>query len=64
MAAQSKLKKQLHEKSSSERNEQNVARYRRSKADHRWVIGEKSKNLQDNIINLNDNKVLKVKGDK
>jgi len=57
MAAQSKLKKQLQEKSVSERNEQSVARYRRSKADHRWVIGEKSKNLEK------DNKEIKLFGD-
>ena len=57
MAAQSKLKKQLQEKSVSERNEQSVARYRRSKADHRWVIGEKSKNLEK------DNKENKLIGD-
>jgi len=44
MAAQNKLKLQLNEKSSTEKNEQSVARYRRSKADHRWVVGsEKSK---------------------
>merc|ERR1719378_1846395 len=44
MAAQAKLQRQLKDKAASERNEQQVARYRRSKADHRWVISnEKSK---------------------
>jgi len=40
MQAQEKLKKQLRDKTLSEQNETCVSRYRRQKADHRWVIDE------------------------
>jgi len=43
LAAQEKLKKQLKDKTYSEQNEQSVARFRRSKADHRWVIDSNKK---------------------
>jgi len=38
MAAHNKLSQQLNHKMKSETNEANVARFRRSKANHRWVI--------------------------
>jgi len=40
MQAQSKLQQQLKDKAMSEQNETKVSRYRRQKADHRWVIDE------------------------
>lgn len=41
LAANKKLNEQLLDKTKSERNEMKVARFRRCKADHRWVLENK-----------------------